>query len=725
MDEERAGSTLRPAEGNRIAQSACRLCAGMCGLDVEIDPQGRAVAIRGDRRNPVSRGYACIKGLTLHEAHHSERRILRPLRRQEDGSFAEVGWAEALDDIAARLSALVRDHGPDSVGAFKGTLNYSNFLSNAMLPAFLSALGSTAYYSTMTVDQSAKWVNVERLGAWAGGKDPFVLSDVLMMIGTNPIVSLSTFNFQLQNPVKSMREARARGLKLIVIDPRRTETARHADLFIQPLPGEDPTVLAAILRIILAEGWHDPEFCERHVDGLEALRAAVEPFDEAYAAARAAVDPALLRAAAELFARPVADGAVLRRKRGTAASGTGPNMAPHSNLAEHLVEALNVVCGRYAREGDPVVNPGVVGPRQPRLAQVVPPRRGWEHDPQPAPSGFGRIFGERMSGALPDDVLTDAPNRLRAMIVAAGNPVLALPQTAAAQQAFAALDLLVVIDPFLTATARLADYVLPPRMVFERHELSGRDYEAIVTFSPFAHYTAPILSPPEGAEVEDDWAILWEIASRMGLSLSIDGEPIDMARRPDPLALMELMTRRSTIPFDVVRAAERGAVFAVPPQRVEPAVPGATGRFALAPADVIAELAEVRDEVASPVPGALRFACRRMREVQNTAYHHLPTIAQRVPFNPAFLHPDDLSARSIAPGERICISSAHGEVIAVARADPDLRPGVLAMAHGWDDLPGSGAANVNRLTSTRIGRDPINAMPVLTAFDVMVAPVEA
>ena len=225
--------------------------------------------MHGDKSNPLTRGYACIKGLTLHEAHYSPQRLHHPLRRRGDGSFEEIPLAVALDEIVERLGGLIDEAGPRSVAVFKGTMAYTNFLANAMLPAFLRAIGSDAFYSTMTIDQSAKWVAFDRLGGWAAGKDPFELADVLLMIGTNPLVSLSTFNFALQNPVKSMREARARGMKLIVIDPRETETARHADVFLQPLPGEDPTILAGLIHLILREGWQDREFCNAHADGLD------------------------------------------------------------------------------------------------------------------------------------------------------------------------------------------------------------------------------------------------------------------------------------------------------------------------------------------------------------------------------------------------------------------------------------------------------------------------
>ena len=466
----------------RTARSFCRICAGNCALLVTIEDD-RVTGARGDKSNLQTGGYACIKGLFLHEAHNSPQRLLHPLKRGRDGKFHRVPLEQALDEIAASVGQLIESHGADSIGAFRGTMNYSNLSANHMLPDWLRALGSSSFYSTMTIDQSAKWVTFERLGGWAAGHDAYELSDVLMLVGTNPLVSLSTFNCVLQDPLKALKSFRARGGKLIVIDPRRTETARHADVFLQPRPGEDPCLIAGLLRIILERGWYDRAFCHDFVAGLERLRAAVEPFTLAYVARRADVSESDLLRAAETFA---VDG-----KRGSAASGTGPNMAAHSNLAEHLIECLNVVCGRYARPGDPVPNPGVLSPRIPRRAEVIAPRRSWMSSPVRSASGFGVLFGQKMTGALADDIAADGPGKIRALFVDGGNPALALPNQNKIVGALKQLPLLVTIDPFMSATARLSHYILPPKMMFERADLPSRDYESIIS--------VPTVQPIRGA----------------------------------------------------------------------------------------------------------------------------------------------------------------------------------------------------------------------------------
>jgi anaerobic selenocysteine-containing dehydrogenase len=715
--------------------TSCRICAGMCSLRLARDASGRVVSARGDKSNPLTRGYACIKGLQLPAAHASPDRLLHPLKRLADGRFVRVPLDEALDEIAQRLRALIADHGPDSVAGFRGTMNYSNQTANTMLPAWLAALGSNSFFSTMTIDQSAKWVTFERLGGWAAGRDAFASADVLMFVGTNPLVSLSTFNFPSQHPVQQMRDAIERGTRFIVIDPRRSETARHASVFLQPWPGEDAALLAGLLRIILDEGWHDAEFCAAHVHGLDDLRRALAPFDAAAVAQRSGVAAQALYEAAAAFAQPENG----RRKRGSAASGTGANMGPHSNLVEHLVECLNVVCGRYARAGDPVPNPGVLAPPYPRRAEVIAPTRSWEQGWRSRVGGWGMLFGQKMSGVLADEIATPGPGQVRALFVDGGNPAVAMPDQARFTEALRALDLLVTIDPFMTATARLSHFIIPPTMMFERADLGTRDYESYVLHLPYSQYAQKVAQPPAGAEVVDDWYVFWALAQRLDRAIVFDGVALDMQHAPTQEALLEILARHANVPFEQIRAHPEGKVFDVAPMTVQPGDPSSSARLQVAPADVVGELAEVAAEPGIRGHAQERdgfthlLAVRRVRDVQNTMYRQLDAIRKRLPHNPAWLHPDDLAALGMVSGQGIAIESAHGRIEAIAEADDSMRPGVVSISHGWGGLPGDAAdtadphsagVNVNRLTTTRSDLQSINAMPRLTALPVRLSPIK-
>jgi anaerobic selenocysteine-containing dehydrogenase len=704
------------ASADRQARSFCRICAGNCALLLTIEAE-RVVAARGDKSNPLTHGYACIKGLHLHDAHNSPERLLHPLKRQPDGNFARIRLAQALDEIAERLRALLARGEPDCIAAFRGTLNYSNLAANQMLPDWLRSLGSRSFFSTMTIDQSAKWVTAERLGSWAAGPDPYEHADVLLFVGTNPLVSLSTFNCVLQDPGRALKAFKDRGGKLIVIDPRYTETARHADVFLQPLPGEDPTLIAGLLHLILTNDWYDAPFCSRHVNGLELLRAAVSAFTPEYVSRRAAVAEVDLRRAAEMFARTA--------RRGSAASGTGPDMAPHSNLAEHLIQCLNVVCGRFARAGDPVQNPGVIGGRAVSRAEVIAPRRRWETSPKSPLTGFGTLFGEKMTGTLVDEITTAGVGQIRALFVDGGNPVNAIPDQRAVVDALSQLELLVTIDPFMTATAKLSHYILPPKMMFERSDLTTRDYERFVLFRPYASYTEAVVPPPADSELVDDWYPFWALARRLGHTLTFDGVPLDMRTCPSTDELLAILARHGAVPFDEIRRVGAGRIFDLEPQFVQAAA--GEGRFEVAPPDVVRELTEVfaGDVAGSQHEFPFRLAVRRMRDVQNTMYHHLPAIRRRAPYNPAWMHPEDLRCLGIEEGAMVSIISEHGQICAIVRSDSTVRNGVVSITHGWGALPGAGAdyhqvgSNPNLLVSAR-RRDPINAMPVMSAIPVRI-----
>jgi len=392
-----------------------------------------------------------------------------------------------------------------------------------------------------------------------------------------------------------------------------------------------------------------------------------------------------------------------------------------------------VVWGRYARAGDEVPNPGVLAPPWPRRAEVIAPQRSWERGWKSRIGGYGMLFGQKMSATLADEIATKGSGQVRALFVDGGNPALAMPDQARFVDALRQLDLLVTIDPFMTATARLSHFVIPPTMMFEHADLGTRDYESHVLHVPYAQYAQKVAEPPAGAEVVDDWFVFWALARRLGRSIVFDGVALDMQEAPTQEQLLAILARHASVPFDEIRAHPEGRVFDVTPQHVQPGDPQRTARFEVAPPDVASELAALASEAG--MRGGIDtgsgfthlLAVRRVREVQNTMYRHLDAIGKRMPHNPLWMHPDDLAALGLEAGECVAIESAHGRIEAISEADATLRRGVVSISHGWGGLPGEPAAsgdtrgvNVNRLTSTRSHLEPINAMPRLTALPVRV-----
>ncbi|MCH2171938.1 molybdopterin-dependent oxidoreductase [Myxococcota bacterium] len=708
---------------HRKELSFCRMCMGHCGVEVTLDEERHLLDIRGDHGDPQTLGYACFKGMRSADAHNSEQRILKPLKRAEDGSFSEIPLEQALDEIAEKIQRAIATGGPESVAGYKGGGAFFTSSSSMMLNEFLKALGSPKAFSSVTIDQSSKAVTAGRMGVWPAGRDPFHRGDVFLVVGHNPLVSLSSSGFDTRNPVKRLKQAKARGMKLIVIDPRRTETARYADVFLQPLPGEDCSVLAAILHIILEEGWHDRDFCERYALDLEALRQAVAEFPPSLVARRADVPEETLRKVAAVFARD--------SDRGAAIGATGPDMSPHGNLAEHLLECLNVTCGRYLREGEIIDNPGVIGGRQPRRAEVIPATRSWERAARSRVGDYGLIGGELPTGTLPDEILTQGPGQVKCLIVHGGNPVSAIPEQRKVVRAFEALDLLVSIEPFMTVTAQLSHYILPPTLQYERADLPIFLYETLVEQDSYTRFTPAVADPPAGSEVKDDHHYLIGLAQRLGIVLEHFGQALDMDHPPSTDELLAISARHASIPFEALVGAERGVRVEGPPQRVEAGDPDSPHRFSLLPLDVAEELrsvsmewdaAKLRPTQSDAYP--YRLAVRRLRDGLNSAGLELPAIKERIPFNLAHFNPDDMGRENLGEGEQLTIESAHGSIEAVATADDTIRRGVISIAHGFGGLPDGDDKYIDRGSSTNLllslgdDRESINAMPRMSGIPV-------
>src|SRR6476619_2503702 len=344
--------------------SICRTCHNCCGVVVEVDDRGRAVSMTGDRENPLYEGYTCVKGRATPQMLNDPDRLLHSVKRMPYGSFERIEVERAMDEIAAVLRRLIDDHGPRSVAGYVGTPELStNFLlSGPAAMGFCAAIGTPMRFDTMSIDQPGKVVAKGLHGMWlapaTGRKDP----EAFLLVGQNPIASHS--GFPMGNPSGWLTKQLARGMKLIVIDPRRTDVARRATLHIQPRPGNDPAILASLIHVILEERLYDGEFVNENVSGLEELRVAVAPYAPAEVGRVADVDPDDLVRAARIYA-----GA----RRANAACGTGPSMNGYSTLAEYLRMNLMALCGHWQREGDPVGNAGTVGPTRYAKAQAMAP----------------------------------------------------------------------------------------------------------------------------------------------------------------------------------------------------------------------------------------------------------------------------------------------------------------------------------------------------------------
>jgi anaerobic selenocysteine-containing dehydrogenase len=694
-----------------------------CPLEVDVEissDRERALAVRGVLDDPLFEGYTCIKGRQLPDQHHAPDRLRRPLRRDTDGTFTEVSSAEALDDIAARIRRIIDEHGPRAVASYTGTGAFQNAISMPAAVAFHRGIGSPSFYTSITIDQPAHLTARLRMGSWEAGWQNFRDADVLLAVGYNPLVSsyAPAGGLQGTNPFVTLRRAKARGMQLIVIDPRRSELASNADLWLQVKPGEDPTLLAGLVRVILDEDLHDREFCDRWVGQLDELRAAVAPFTPEYVAERCEVPAGDVVRAARMFAAG---------PRGTAGTGTGPNMAAHSTLMEHLTLTLNAICGRVNREGDTLESGNFLVPGDTRRAQVVPPS-----DPAPGTphrvKGLSGMPGEMLTNVLAEEILLPGEGQVRCLVVCGGNPVVAFPDQVRTIAALRDLELLVVIDHRMTASAELAHYVLPPRLELERADVAAvmdRRYAA-----PYVSYTPAVLAP-EG-DCMSEWEVFAGIAARLGTSMPLPGGDLPLDGSADDELMLDLAFAAGRMSMAEMRE-HRGQILHDREVRVVAPDPAATGRFAVAPPDVVVEMAEVRAEHtgAEVLDGfddgvyPFRLVSRRLKHVLNSLGRELPGLARVGTTNAAYLHPDDLADLGAVDGDLLEITSPTGRVLAVAEGSDTVKRGVISMAHSWggaitdEDVRTEGSPT-NRLCTVDSGWDRLNGMAIQSAIPVSV-----
>ncbi len=696
-------------------KSFCRFCHAVCGIEVDVE-DGRVVAVRGDRDHVVSQGYLCVKGRELTEQHTHPSRLRGARKRVADGTFVDITSETAMDEVAARLSAIIARDGPGAVAVYSGTHGLFGS-AKPLVIAWAQAIGTHWYFTPNTIDQPSQQTAWARHGGWDAGVQRFADADVMLFVGNNPGVSAFSRDGgpPYANAFKYLRDARRRGMKIIAIDPRRTELARTADVHLQVRPGEDPTLLAGMVRVILEEGLHDRRFVAAHLEGVDALRAAVADYTPEYVAARTDVPAALMIAAARLFAAG---------PRGTAMTCTGVNMAPRPDVTQHLVVALNSLCGRFARAGDPVRNPGVLKPPRAWRAEVMPPRDLWGTGPRSRFRGLGQFGIEMPINVFADEVLTPGAGQIRALVCVGGNPAVAFPDQRRVVAALRALELSVVLDVTMTATARLADYVFGCKLSLEKPGTS-RTAEGQLDV-PFAQYTPAILHPD--FDVIEEWEFFWGLAHRMRTPLRLEQGALDLDRKPTSDEYLDLTHRGSRIPLDEVRKHPGGRVFEPEaPVTVEPGRPdAAAARMNAAPDAVIEQLRAIRAESPAGEAFSHRLVSRRMLEVYNSTGDRLPGLRRRYPYNPAFMHPADLARIGVRPGDVVRIDSEHDFIYGVAEATTDVRPGVVSMAHArggeheLDSHVRTIGSSTARLVSAERHFDPISGIPRQSAIPVNV-----
>jgi len=721
--------------------SICRGCGNRCSIVVEVK-DGRPVQVAGDPDAGPYRGYSCRRGRALPELYNDSKRLLRPVKRLPDGTFQEISTEQALDEVAEIVRGLVERHGPRSIATYIGTMAAQSPPVFALSRSLLDALGSPMIFSANTIDQPGKQVAAGLHGYWMAPAQAFIEAEAAIWIGVNPLVTYK--GVPTGTPLDGIRAIHARGGKTVVIDPRRTETAKVASLHLQLKPGEDVTVLAGLIHLILREELHDKAFLAENVDGLAALAAAVAPFTPDYVARRAEIAAEDLVTAARWFGQA---------KRAYAIAGTGIAMtAARGTLTEYLVLCLDTICGHYMREGEVYPAPAPLAPLPNFKAQAWPPVQAFGFGEVLRSTGRADSLGGLQVADLPDEILYEGEGRVRALFNIGGNPVVAWPDQARTVRAMDALDLLVSFDVTMSQTARRSSYVFASTMALETPAFQTSS-SATVGYAnahmgylgPWAQYTPAVADRPDGSDLIEEWEVFFEIGKRLGLELSWaapgiiqTGPPkpagpfpkFDMSRRPSHDEILELWTKSARVPLAEVKARPSGGYFPPDePVRVGSKDEGWSGRLSVGDIHMMQDLAEVAAERSlGAAPGELRLLNRR--GIQINSSFNIDEVNRGRFYNPLFVNPVDLAALELESGDEVEVASEVDAIRAIVEADESVRPGSASMHHcfgtvpGEDDLQAKGSS-VNRLLSVTFPRDAYTGQPLMANVAVRIRKLDS
>ncbi|MEV6072876.1 molybdopterin-dependent oxidoreductase [Nocardia sp. NPDC052001] len=714
----------------------CRICEPLCGLIATVE-DGRLVRLRADKSHPLSKGNACPKGIAFSEIQNDPDRVLYPLRRTGNG-FERVTWDEALDDIGARLRGIIGAHGRESLGWYFGNPSSFSYSHMLWLVGFQLAAGLRHVYSAGSQDINNRFVASELLyGSLTSVPVPDLdRTDFLLMLGANPVVSHGS-----AMSVPRIREKLAaitkRGGRVLVVDPRRTETAQLFE-HVGVRPDGDAWLLASLLQVIFAEGLEDADAIRRQSAGAHELRAAVARFTPEATATVTGLEPDAVRALARDLAR--AESAAVYGRTGTC-------LGRHATLVAFLIDVLALVTGNLDKPGGSVFGRELVAVSKlnARLGLIKYGKN------RSRIGDFPDVLGTFPAAIMAKEITTPGPGRLRALFTSAGNPVSSVPNGRELATAMTQLDLHVSIDLYVNETNRTADYILPATTFLERDDIP-LPFTALAP-TPYTQYTERVLEPY--GEAREEWQIIDAIATRIGvqpfvigpkaaggLLSRLRGLPGGRAARPTPRLLVDLAVRtgpygdlfglrRGGLSLKMLRRHPHGLVLAdsITTGVLREVVQHKDNRVHLAPAEILAEL---RDLTAAPADPSYPLRVIGMRELKshNSWMHNSELLMRGDRTQAARINPKDAAVVGISDGSRCRVTSAHGSIEVTAHLTEDMTEGAVAIPHGWGHNGGwrranaAGGANPNELMSTDPGDvERLAGMSHLNGVQIRLDPV--
>lgn len=694
---------------------ACHLCEAICGLVIETDGDN-VLSIKGDANDPLSRGHICPKAVALQDLHEDPDRLRRPVAKQTDADgevqWREIDWDDALDRTARALASTVQEHGVHSLGVYLGNPSVHNYGMLTHQGELFRHLRTNNRFSATSVDQLPHHL----ASLWLfGHKLLFPIPDIdrseyFLMLGGNPLASNGSI-WTVPDVKQRIKDLKARGGKLVVLDPRHTETAALASEHHFIRPGTDVLFLLALLNTLFEENLANPAHLSPFTTGLDTVAAAVADFTPEFAAQHTGIDAASIRGIARDFA---AAGAAICYGR------MGVSVTEFGGLNQWLIQLINVATGNLDKPGGSMFT-------SPAVDNVAFSSPGGFARHRSSVRGLPEFDRELPVAALAEEITDAGEERIRVLFTGAGNPVLSTPNGAQLDRALEQLDFMVSLDPYINETTRHADVILPPTSPLEHdHYDMGFHLNAIRNTTRF---NEPVFDKPEGSL--HDWEIFSELGQRVAALLDLDAQPavapaqiIDMGLQggqygagsgsEHALSLEKLRANPSGIDLGPLepRLPER---LMTPEKTIRCDTP-----------EPLADLDRVRRHFASAPADKLTLIGRRHTRDCNSWMHNFHRLVKGRDRCTLLMHPQDMNARGIEDGGAVEVRSRVGALQVTAAASEDMMPGVVSLPHGYghnregirmDTAVRHAGVSCNDLTDEKLldalsGNAALNSVPV-------------
>lgn len=650
------------------AAFGCNLCEALCGLKVTLEGD-RVLQVRGNPDDVISQGHICPKGVALKELYEDPDRLRQPMLRGADGAFEPIGWDEAMELAASKLRAIRDLHGKNAIALYAGNPSAHSHRAALGVQTLTTALGTQNRYDANSQDSAPRlFASAQMYGNPLMVPVPDVdRCDLLVLLGTNPAVSNGSM-VVLGDARKRLRAIRERGGEIVIIDPRRSETAAWADQHLFIKPGGDAALLLALIHVAFTDGPLDRAEIDRVATGRRELEALAARFAPERVEGVTGVSAADIRALGRKLARTRR--AAVYGRIGTCQNRFGPT-------ASWLIDALNLVTGHLDTEGGSMF-PTPAADGRPLGQYVVGDRFGkWRSRVR----GLPEFLGALPSAVMAEEIETPGRGQIRALITVAGNPVMSVPNGPRLAKAIEGLEFVVAVDPYLNETTKRAHLVLPPRHVFE----TGSFEFLLLGFGVrnWVRYSPPIV--PARAQSRDDWEILFELSVRYTTGSSLAGRVAQRqgASIPDRVMDALMLASRSGLSMKKLAAQPNGVdLGALKPGQLHK-LPTWDGKVQLAPKPLADDVARLEQWVDSRRDGGLELIGRRDLRSNNSWMHNLPLLAKGPDRSRLFINPADARARGISEGDAVKIASRAGAVLTHAHVTDEVMTGVVSLPHGF------------------------------------------